>query len=71
MQQMEIEVGAVATKVCRKCGVEKVATDFEKSKASRGGYRNTCRKCRSEYMQTTALAKSSQGSKAQAHVTHH
>lgn len=37
------------TKICRKCGIEKDLHLFHKHSASKDGYENRCKKCRSEY----------------------
>jgi 5-methylcytosine-specific restriction endonuclease McrA len=38
-------------RLCLKCGVWKIYSEFDKNKASKGGYNSKCKKCRKEYRQ--------------------
>jgi hypothetical protein len=38
------------TKVCKKCGVEKLLCEFVKDKAAKNGFRNRCKNCSNEFI---------------------
>ena len=38
------------TKVCKKCGVEKLLCEFDKDKNKKDGLSYRCKKCRREYI---------------------